>query len=288
MDNKLVNGLLLIIPAVLLHLFWNFMVRKESSASGLLWWVLCMKIILFGTIGIPSLIPILMKSPHLCGYMAISALGLTFYYVGLRGSYRRAPITFVYPVVRSSPLFIALAGMFLGSEMLSTRAWIGCLVCTIGLIILSFDKNGSTRSALPYAFLALSGTMIYSLSDKASLAELLSPQSIAGFISINSLAPLFALTLLNHKDKQLPIPPVPRSFYVLLAGGIAQGGAYLLTILAMRSNPASVVVACTNTGIVLSSIIAIVVFKERDRWKVRLFSALLISAGITIMVVGMQ
>jgi uncharacterized membrane protein len=44
--------------------------------------------------------------------------------------------------------------------------------------------------------------------------------------------------------------------------------------------PAAIVVAFTNTGIVLASLISIFVFKEKFAWRARAVAAFIICAGL--------
>jgi drug/metabolite transporter (DMT)-like permease len=66
----------------------------------------------------------------------------------------------------------------------------------------------------------------------------------------------------------------------MLTGGLCVGLAYTLVVYAMRELPSAVVVAYSNSGIVLAALISIFVFHERFAWKRRLLGAVVILSGI--------
>jgi drug/metabolite transporter (DMT)-like permease len=64
------------------------------------------------------------------------------------------------------------------------------------------------------------------------------------------------------------------------------GNAYALVIYAMQFIPAAYAVAYTNAGIVVAGVIAMVFFRERERWRTRLAAMLMICAGLALIAVA--
>ncbi|MFO0298051.1 MAG: EamA family transporter, partial [Pseudomonadota bacterium] len=62
--------------------------------------------------------------------------------------------------------------------------------------------------------------------------------------------------------------------------------AYALVIHAMRTLPAAEVVAYTNAGIVLATVMSLLVFGERTRWKQRATAAWVICMGLMFIGLG--
>jgi drug/metabolite transporter (DMT)-like permease len=58
------------------------------------------------------------------------------------------------------------------------------------------------------------------------------------------------------------------------------GLAYALVVYAMRELPSAVVVAYSNSGIVMAALISVFVFHERFAWKYRLLGSVVILLGI--------
>lgn len=71
----------------------------------------------------------------------------------------------------------------------------------------------------------------------------------------------------------------------LLVGSLCVGLAYALVIHAMRAASAGVV-AYTNTGIVLATVMSLLVFRERMQWRQRAVAAGVICAGATACIPG--
>ena len=128
-------------------------------------------------------------------------------------------------------------------------------------------------------------TSIYSLTDRAATAYIPGFGGLVGFVSIGYFASWLALTIDLRRTTGSWRPRARIGLPVAVVGGLCVGLAYALVIHAMRSMPAAIVVAFTNTGIVLASLISIFVFKERFAWRARAVAACIICAGLLMMVV---
>jgi phosphonate utilization associated putative membrane protein len=278
------NAFALLTAAVLLHVTWNILARHEPKEAVPLWWVLISQIVFTGLPALGSLFSVVTWTPSLFLLLGLSATGLCCYLVGLSCAYSHAPVALVYPVVRSSPLLIALWSLLFFQEVLSRGAWtgMGISVAGLGVIALSSKKRGDIR-ALFWCLFAMTGTSIYSLSDKAAVASLPSLSAVMGFLTLGNAAALAALTVVQKKQTGRWIPQKRISLRAFIMGGPAMGGAYAFTISAMRELPAAVVVAFTNAGIALAVFLSVFVFKENTSWKKRCLGAVLICTGIIIL-----
>lgn len=281
------NGALLAVAAsVVMHVAWNLIARHQPRDAYPLWWVLLAHLVLLGPWGIYSLLGSAEWTPALVKWMLISATANAVYFMGLRRAYEHAPVAFVYPLVRSSPLLIALwSALFMG-EVLGMLAWAGILVSVIGLAVLA-RIGGSVQDAraLPWAMLAMFATSIYSLTDRAAAAHIAGFGGLVGFVTIGYLASWLSLTLDLRRTTGAWRPKAQAGLPAAIVGGLCIGLAYALVIHAMRSMPAAIVVAFTNTGIVLASLISIFVFNERFAWKARSVAACIICAGLLMIAV---
>ncbi len=273
--------------SVMMHVTWNLIARYQSSAAMPLWWVLLTHLLIFGPWGFWSLLTQVDWTLSFALLLLISASANVVYFMGLRQAYYYAPVPLVYPLVRSSPLLIAIWSVLLLGESLGLWAWVGIIVSVAGLIILAFS-SGSTadRRALPWAMTAMLATSIYSLSDKAAVTSLESFGAIVGFISVGYLASWLALTLLLYRQTAAWRPKRCISPLALLAGGFCIGLAYALVVFAMKQMPSAVVVAYSNAGIILASLISIIVFRERISWQQRVLAAVTILLGIVMIYQG--
>lgn len=283
----MMNGAVLAVAAsVVMHVTWNLIARHQARDAYPLWWVLLAHLVLLGPWGAYSLVNEVQWTPALVQWVLISASANVVYFMGLRRAYEHAPVAFVYPLVRSSPVLIALwSTLFLG-ETLGAFAWSGILVSVAGLVVLArVGASAQDGRALPWALLAMFATSIYSLTDRAATAHIPGFGGLVGFVSIGYFASWLALSIDLRRTTGSWRPPARIGLPVAMVGGLCVGLAYALVIHAMRSMPAAIVVAFTNTGIVLASLISIFVFKERFAWRARAVAACIICAGLLMMVV---
>jgi drug/metabolite transporter (DMT)-like permease len=158
----MISGAALAVAAsVVMHVAWNLIARHQSRDAYPLWWVLLAHLVLLGPWGAYSLFTEVQWTPTLGKWVLISATANVVYFVGLRRAYEHAPVAFVYPLVRSSPILIALwSTLFLG-ETLGVFAWTGLLVSVLGLVVLArVGGNAHDIRALPWALLAMFATSI--------------------------------------------------------------------------------------------------------------------------------
>ncbi len=283
----MVNGAVLAVAAsVVMHVTWNLIARHQSRDAYPLWWVLLAHLVLLGPWGAYALVNEVQWTPALVQWVLISASANVVYFMGLRRAYEHAPVAFVYPLVRSSPVLIALwSTLFLG-ETLGAFAWSGILLSVAGLVVLArVGASVQDTRALPWALLAMFATSIYSLTDRAATAHIPSFGGLVGFITIGYFASWLALTIDLRRTTGSWRPRARIGLPVAVVGGLCVGLAYALVIHAMRSMPAAIVVAFTNTGIVLASLISIFVFNERLAWKARAVAAFIICAGLLMMLI---
>ncbi len=281
----MISGAAIAVAAsVVMHVAWNLIARHQARDAYPLWWVLLAHLVLLGPWGAYSLFTEVQWTPTLGKWVLISATANVVYFVGLRRAYEHAPVAFVYPLVRSSPILIALwSTLFLG-ETLGVFAWTGLLVSVLGLVVLArVGGNAHDIRALPWALLAMFATSVYSLTDRAATAHIPGFGGLVGFITIGYFASWLALTIDLRRTTGSWRPKARIGLPVAVVGGLCVGLAYALVIHAMRSMPAAIVVAFTNAGIVLASGASIFVFKEKAAWKARAFAAFIICAGLLML-----
>jgi multidrug transporter EmrE-like cation transporter len=131
----------------LLHAVWNALVRAASDkflntvliVGGAGVWTAC---------GLPfAPVPAVESWP----YLAASVLIHIAYFSFVALSYRDADLSFVYPIMRgSAPALSAVAVTVLVHESPSPSGWMGVLLVSLGIIVLSGDswRSGSLRFSL--------------------------------------------------------------------------------------------------------------------------------------------
>lgn len=270
-----------IAASVLMHVSWNLMARQQDPDKYPLWWVLLGHLLLLAPWGVYHLMTTVAWTQDFTILIACSAVSNALYFLGLKKAYQYAPVALVYPLVRSSPLLIALWGVLIFEQELNLWAWMGIAVSVTGLLVMAVSsKNGTQNKALPWAVLSMLCTSVYSISDKAATAQIESVTGLLGFISFGYLAALITLSIELRLTKGHWIPQKRPPLWVAGLGGLFVGMAYVLVIDAMRVMPAALAVAFSNSGIVLAMLLSIFLFKDKENWKARMTGGLIIMLGL--------
>jgi phosphonate utilization associated putative membrane protein len=273
--------------SVLMHVSWNMMARHVNPDTDFLWWGLLGHIVLLGGYGLYHLAQA-DWSWTLAGLIAISAFANSVYFLSLRQAYALAPVAFVYPIARSSPILVALWAWWLLDESLSGLAWLGILVSILGLWMLgSTVKHNPNPKVLIWTLSAAFFTSIYSLSDKAISLRVHDFSALLGVVTIGFFAAWVTLTIYRKRHCNSIIPPNRPHLGIWLAGSLFIGSAYALVMLAMQTLPTAYVVSMTNLGILLAVVLSMLFFKDRDHLKQKLIATLFIMSGLlTLGIVG--
>lgn len=93
--------------SVLMHVTWNLIARHQPRDAEPLWWVLLGHLVLVAPWGVVRFVIDAQWSVHLLALLLTSAAANVLYFHGLHRAYQHAPVAYVYPLVRSSPLLIA-------------------------------------------------------------------------------------------------------------------------------------------------------------------------------------
>jgi phosphonate utilization associated putative membrane protein len=267
-----------------MHVTWNLMARHLPRDANPLWWVLLAHGVLLAPWGWWSLFNHAHWDAGLLALLLVPATANTVYFIGLARAYEHAPVALVYPLVRSSPLLIALWGSAFLGQTLPAIAWLGIGISVVGLwVMASSARQGADRQALPWAVLAMLATSVYSLSDKAATQHIPDFMGLVGFISVGYASAWAALTWRMFKHQRLWVPAHRIGWLPMLVGGLCIGLAYALVIHAMRSLTAAEAVSFTNAGIVLATALSMLVFKETQHWRMRAFGVGVIVCGLLVL-----
>lgn len=270
--------------SVAMHVTWNLMARYLPREANPLWWVLLAHGVLLAPWGWWSLFNHAQWSAELWALLFVSAMANTVYFMGLARAYEHAPVALVYPLVRSSPLLIALWGSAFLGQTLPAVAWLGIGISVLGLwVTASSARQGADRQALPWAGLAMMATSVYSLSDKAATHYVPDFMGLMGFISVGYASAWIAMTWRMFRQQRRWVPVRRIGTLPMIVGGLCIGLAYALVIHAMRALTAAEAVSYTNAGIVLATALSMLVFKETQHWRVRALGVGIIVSGLLVL-----
>ena len=275
--------------SVLLHVSWNLLTRRTHSEVNFLWWVVGLYVLLFAPFTLPDFIRAAELSPKLYLCAAVSGTANGLYFLALRHAYHLAPASAVYPLVRSSPLLIAIVETLFFGRDFPMMSWFAILTAAFGLwLIATSSHDGVIRlsRAWSYALFAAFMTVIYSLSDKVAASNMQGMNSALGYVCVNYMIGWMFLCLEQKKRTRRWIPVAIPTKQSLIFGAFGVGTAYALVIYAMRWLPAAYTVTLTNAGIVLTVLLGVTWLKEHAGWRQRVVGAGLVIAGL--IAVGVQ
>ncbi|MFL6623946.1 MAG: EamA family transporter [Sulfurifustaceae bacterium] len=269
--------------SVAMHAAWNLAARRADPRSYFLWWALLAYLVLVGPWSLVALVREAKWSYPVIALLLLTSAAETLYFTGLRIAYRHAPVPLVYPIVRSSPLLIAVCTALFFGEQLPPLAWTGIVVSVGGVLALSLTaRGGEPARAIPWALAAAVGTTTYSISNKFALAALPSYAALLGWVSVALAFAWIGLTFQLRWSTGRLVPPVRPGFAAAILAGLFMGNAYALIIHAMRYMPAAYAVAFTNAGIIIAGVIAMTAYGEREHWQARLAGMFAICVGLVL------
>ena len=240
-------ALALIILSAGLHAAWNFLSKSGSPSIGYFFLtnlaatVVTLPFTVWGPVDYTAL-PMRFWIIALCSILCEWA-----YVTALANGYKRAEISFFYPMSRSLPVvftFVLCSLLGIG-KTLSSVAIAGMLLVTLGCLILPIQKFSNIRlkdyfnSTMPFVLLGAFGTTGYTIFDSTSCnylytlekSKILTALGYFGVIEAGILFGTMIVLLFSAKErknvKNLWKSPSP------YMSGIFSVGAYGLVLIAM-------------------------------------------------------
>jgi drug/metabolite transporter (DMT)-like permease len=188
-------------------------------------------------------------------------LGNIFFLVAIT----RSPISRIIPLLSTSPVISAILSFFILDEILSVTQIFGAISVLVGAVILwkSPDNRRSTDSNISgemLMILAATSWSITTIADKQAIVHC--SKTLHGLIQLISLTGIFFIFALrkNITINKIPKLVFDKNIIICALVGIV---AYGLQLTAIAGIPISVFETIKRgTGMVLSTIIGRVIFKE--------------------------
>lgn len=265
-----------ILLGALLHATWNAFVR--SAADKFLDTVLVTAgASVFAAFWLPF-----MAFPAVASWPYLIASGVIHvgYFILVALAYHHAEFSFAYPIMRgTAPAFSAIAAAFLLNEFPSLLGWIGILLISFGVIVLSFDSWRSGSLKLSSLFFALSNAaviVVYTIIDGQGARLSGNAFSYTGWILILTAFPVILASLILRPAKVTSY--LRRNVARGITGGACLVGSYGIALWAMTHAPIALVAALRETSVMFAMLIAVYFLRERIS-RLRLLSASMVIAG---------
>jgi len=259
----------LILLSAVSHAVWNYLAKGSGDKDSFM--------LLMNLTSQITLLPIfiiwlkdwslpLSVLPFLC----LSAFAEAVYFLALSRAYDAGDLSIVYPVARSAPLFVAVAGAVLLGEALTVIGMMGILLVLIGVYILHlrslrveslFEPLRSFRgSAFGFAVIAAIGTTIYSLSDKVGVTRV-DPILYNFWLEIFITLVLTPIVLKNRGYRKIRSEWRISFSRITLSGALMRGG-YLLVLIAMTLAPVGYILALRQVSVVIGALLGVALLGE--------------------------
>jgi drug/metabolite transporter (DMT)-like permease len=222
--------------------------------------------------------------------LTVSAAAETVYYLALGRAYEGGDMSVVYPVARSSPVFVTVAAALILGETVTPWGLAGILVIFAGVYTLHLRSLGRSELLQPlrrlgepasrYALVAALGTTGYSIADKMGVTAV-DPLRYAFWMIIFNTGFIAAATLLRRGPRGLAAE-ARRNLPRAAAAGFLMTGGYILVLLAMSMTQVSYTLALRQASVVLGAIMGVTILGEQHRW-IRVASSAIIFIGVYIL-----
>lgn len=275
-------ALSIVLVAAVLHATWNAMVKGAGDRAV----VMAAVALAHALAGIAALPFFAVPAAAAWPYIAASAAIHYAYYGFLFLSYRHGDFSQVYPIARGmAPMLVSLGALAFAGENLAVEAWVGVILVSAGIGVLTLGRNGVFQAGRAAVLCALAtGLMIsaYSVADGIGIRLSGAP---GGYI-----AWLFALELpiagivLWLRGK--PLSGLPRRTLAAgFVGGVVSVAAYAIVLYAKTIAPIGAVSAVRESSVVVAALIGVFLFGERPVGR-RLIAASVVAAGVVLLALG--
>ncbi|MCX6649578.1 MAG: DMT family transporter [Candidatus Bathyarchaeota archaeon] len=203
-------------------------------------------------------------------FLIASAIAEAVYFLALSRAYDAGDLSIVYPVARSAPLFVAVAGAIFFGDPLTTAGLAGILLVLAGVYILhlkSLKLNSllePLRSfkgpAFGFALIAAVGTTAYSLSDKAAVTRV-DPVLYDLWLEVAITLVLTPIVLRSRGLGNIRTEWGNTWKRITVAGALMRGG-YLLVLVAMTLAPVGYLLAFRQISVVIGALLGLIILRE--------------------------
>lgn len=257
---------LAVLLAALLHASWNAMIKGGGDV------LLDTAGIVFGAMLVTTPFLFVVPFPVAAAwpYIVASVTVHLAYYWLMVSAYRAGDLSLVYPLMRGvAPLITAVAGIVVLGELPAAIAWVGMLLISGGVFVLSFRALGHAPSRVAVGFALANAAVIalYTLIDGKGARISGDAWSYIAWLFVLDGIP-FTLWMLATRRRAFLTSLRHRSRRALVGGGLS-AAAYAISVWAMTKAPVALVASLRETSVLFATLIGARLLKERlspRRW----------------------
>lgn len=280
--------LVLVLASAVSHGLWNYLAKEGNDKEAFMLLLNVSGLVLFFPVFL-LILPEIYLPLEIVPYLLVSGLAETVYFIGLGKAYESGDLSIVYPVARSSPVFVIIAAAIFLGETVSLTGLLGILVIFIGVYVLHL--KGMTRDDLvapirylmsgssKYAVIAALGTTVYSITDKLGVTAV-DPLLYSFWLGF-SVTGMMIIVTIRRKGIQAIRNEFSSPIRITFAGILMRGG-YMMVLYAMSLAQVSYILALRQISVVLGALMG-VVFLGESYGRVRIIGSLIILTGVYIL-----
>ena len=279
----------LVIVSAVSHAVWNYIAKDEEKKEVFMVLINLSSLILFLPVYF-ILLKVFTLPMEVLGYLLISGLAETLYFVALGKAYQTGDLSVVYPLARSSPMFLTIIAVLFLKEMITGWGLAGIAIILLGVYILHMKRLSFKDLSLPltslrepssiFAITAAIGTTIYSVMDKLGVT-IVNPLLYSFWLGFFDTGMLMILSLKIsglEAFKGIPRKSIVRSS---VAGALMRGG-YILVLIAMSMAQVSYIISLRQVSVVIGALFGVILLKE-SYGRIRVLSSVIIFIGVYIL-----
>jgi len=221
-------------------------------------------------------------------FLLVSGAAEVIYFLSLSRAYEEGDLSMVYPIARSSPMFVAILAFALLGERLSAWGVAGILLIVAGVYVLHLRGAGNLLGPLGslrgrptlFALAAALGTTIYSLMDKLGVAAV-DPVRYAFWLEI-FVSLMLAPVIIGRRGLGSLAGEWRVGWPRISVSGFIMRGGYLLVLYTMTLAPVSYILALRQVSVVLGTLLGVALLRE-SYGRERFLGSAIIFIGVYIL-----
>ncbi len=280
---------MLVLVSAGLHPLWNALIKRDPRPEGAFLGVMVLLALLGGTHSLVAGYDLL-AARRVWPLIAVSCAGLMVYATCLVITLRRGDLSAYYPIIRSSPLFIVVAGVLFLGERYAWPLLAGIALVLVGAFFLQHRRGArllDDPGTLILAVLAMAGTGVYSIADSRAMRVVEPPVLLfwVQVLCLPSYVLVFRVRGRSAPDWGALFLWTTRPLRTIGTGVMCYVSYYLILCVYGHGGDVAAVTSVRQASIPFSVLIGGLWLKERGMTR-RLFASLLLAAGIVVIVLA--
>ena len=281
--------MILVIISAFSHALWNYLAKDSQDKESFMFLLNLYSTAIFFPI-FYILIADIKLPTNIVPFLLASGIAETVYFIALGKAYETGDLSIVYPLARSSPLFVTIFASILIKETITAWGIIGIFMVLIGVYVLHLKSLRVKDIRLTFrtlydkasinAIIAALGTTVYSISDKKGVT--LTDPLLYSFWLGPVITAMMGAVVFHRKGFESLRKAAHGNNIRIIASGFLMKGGYLLVLIALSLAKVSYILSIRQLSVVVGTILGLKLLKE-EQPKIRMLGSLIIFLGVYIL-----